>query len=116
MPEVKNGIIILERQFLEMTEIMQKKDWKFYKFGLGGPYKDKLPELKFLAEKWDNVLHKEFSKKYKNNPIFLIPSKAKKEYVGFNTLVVLCLQNDNVNEEITRFGTRLRKMKEIISV
>lgn len=68
---------LLEDQFNIMSELFEKDDWKFYKFGQGGPYKRTLTQLQGMANDYDKEIFDRFG--------------LNKEVASFKKLIVLCL-------------------------
>lgn len=102
--DIKNIIKLLEENFVRMTELFKKDDWKFYKFGLGGPYKRELTVLVKLSKKHDKTLQDHFG--------------LTEDTANFAKLIVLCLAAvENPKEmynNIDTFKRQIRRMKKIL--
>ncbi len=101
---VEDALKILEHEFNTMEDLFNKDDWKFFKFGRGGPYKRTLTRLQKLAGKHDQVLFDHFG--------------ANEETASFNKLIVLCLSAAKIPKDrykdILRFQRQINRMKRII--
>ncbi len=97
--ELKNILKLLEEQFTAMREIFKTDDWKFYKFGLGGPYKRSLSKLRRMSDEYDPVIYKFFG--------------ITQETATFASLIVLCLRNESHKELYKHIDTFERQIKRM---
>lgn len=101
---VEDVLKILEHEFNEMKALFDKDNWKFFKFGQGGPYKRTLTRLQKLSNDHDPVLFGHFG--------------AFEETASFNKLIVLCLSAaDNPKDrykELDGFERRIQRMRKIL--
>ena len=102
--EIKNILKLLEETFNGMVELFEKEDWKFYKFGQGGPYKRTLTSLQKMSNEHDPILFDHFG--------------AGEETASFNKIIVLCLSTaKNTKEQygnIDTFKRQIVRMKKIL--
>ena len=101
---VENTLDLLEVEFETMCELFKKDDWKFFKFGQGGPYKRTLTLLQKKAKEHDQVLFDHFG--------------VNEETASFNKLIILCLsaapEPQNRFKDIDRFKRQIKRMRKII--
>lgn len=102
---MKEIIKSLEENFIDLTEIMKSKEWKFFKFGKGGPYSDVLPHLEIRSRAYDERIQKHF----------LVD---KKNYASFTRLIQLGLSNDSPSElynKMDEIKRQIRLMKRFVN-
>jgi len=75
---IENILKLLEEEFERMITLFKEDDWKFYKFGQGGPYKRTLSHIQKMSKKYDKIIFARFG--------------INKETASFNKLIVICLQ------------------------
>lgn len=101
---IENVLKILEHEFKTMKELFEKDDWKFFKFGQGGPYKRTLTLMQKKAKEYDPVLIDHFG--------------LHKETASFNKLIVLCISASknpkDRHKDIDRFQRQINRMRKII--
>ncbi len=94
----------LGEEFERMKRLFDKDDWKFYKFGRGGPYKRTLTKLMEKSKEYDQTLFDHFG--------------AGEETASYNKLIVLCLSVADTPKEryknIDTFKRQIERMKVII--
>lgn len=95
---------MLGEEFERMEALFDDEDWKFYKFGRGGPYKRTLTKLQEKAKAHDQILFDYFG--------------ANEETASFNKLIVLCLSVANYPKEryknIDTFKRQIQRMRKIL--
>jgi len=101
---VDHALKLLEAEFKTMIELFKKDDWKFFKFGQGGPYKRTLTHLQKKAQDNDSVIFGHFGK--------------HEDTASFGKLIVLCLSAAKTPkeryEEIDTFRRQIKRMWIII--
>lgn len=94
----------LEEEFEAMIKLFSTKEWQFFKFGEGGPYKRTLTHLMEKSNKFDQIIFDHFG--------------AGEETASFNKLIVLCLSVADTPREryknIDTFKRQIARMKVII--
>ena len=94
----------LDHEFKTMKDLFEKDDWKFFKFGQGGPYKRTLSLIQKMSNKHDPVLFEHFG--------------LNEETASFNKLIVLCISaSKNPKDrykDIDRFQRQINRMRKII--
>ncbi|MCP4650422.1 MAG: hypothetical protein GY853_10135 [PVC group bacterium] len=98
---INRSLKILSEKFEEMVELFDDKDWKFYKFGRGGPYKRTLTKIQEMSNEHDKIIFKFFG--------------AYEETASFNKLIVLCLRNETPKEmhkHIDNFRRQIKRMRK----
>ncbi|MDP8268290.1 MAG: hypothetical protein P9L97_06125 [Candidatus Tenebribacter davisii] len=101
---IEHSLKMLEEVFEEQVILFGTDDWKFYKFGLGGPYKRNLTKLQRLSDDHDEVIQTHFG--------------LSEETASFNKLIVLCLSAAKDPKErfknIDTFRRQIARMKRIL--
>lgn len=94
----------LSEDFERMVKLFPTEDWRFYKFGLGGPHKRALTKLTYKAKKYDQEIFDFFG--------------AHKETVSYKSLIVLCLKMDPTPKElhslVDTYRRCLARMRKIL--
>ena len=91
---------MLEEEFNIMLELFEKEDWKFFKFGQGGPYKRTLTKLQRKSNDHDKEIFNRFG--------------VREETASFNKLIVLCLSvAENHKERYKNLDTFKRQIKRM---
>jgi hypothetical protein len=87
-----------------MRELFEKDDWKFFKFGRGGPYKRTLTLMQKKAKEYDPILFEHFG--------------AHEETASFNKLIVLCISiSDSPKDRFKKqdkFQRQINRMRKIL--
>jgi hypothetical protein len=95
---------LLKEEFERMEKLFDDKDWKFFKFGQGGPYKRTLTHLQEKAHKYDQIIFDHFG--------------AIEETASFNKLIILCISAAKDSKErydnIDTFKRQIIRMRKII--
>lgn len=86
----------LENEFNNMLCIFPMRDWKFYKFGRGGPYYEKLISLTEKTVNHDKRIMNFF--------------QLEKDTASFGKLIVLCMRNDSPKEMYKANETMRRQL------
>jgi hypothetical protein len=89
----------LDNEFKEVVKLFSTEDWKFYKFGQGGPYKRTLTRLTQFENEMDPVIFEHFG--------------AKEENASFGKLIILCLSAKNSKGEYKNVSTFKRQLKNM---
>ena len=98
---IENILKILEEEFERMMKIFDTKDWKFYKFGQGGPYKRTLSLLKKQADEYDKIIFERFG--------------TSEETPSFMRLIVLCISNTGDSyEKLWAFKKQIQFMRRTV--
>lgn len=97
---------LLEEDLHNLAEnVLPTKDWKFYKFGKGGPYKDLLPHLQKRSTKYDEKIQEHF----------LVDTK---EYVSWTRLLQLCILHNPLPTEVYKYVStmerQIKRMRQFI--
>lgn len=97
---IKDILDDLKKEIEYMESVFSTEDWKFYKFGRGGPYYSKLIEMTEKCIKSDEKLRNHF--------------KLKKDTASYGTLIVLCMGNDikERTKSLNRFKRQINHMRE----
>ena len=101
MQPLENILKILEEDFEATVKMFKEEDWKFFKFGRGGPYYRYLTMLQKKSNEWDQEIFNYFG--------------TNEETASFNKLVVVCLQHENPKEMyklIDSFRRRIIRMRK----
>ncbi|MCP4371988.1 MAG: hypothetical protein GY797_28295 [Deltaproteobacteria bacterium] len=95
---IENILKLLEEEFERMAKLFKEDDWKFYKFGQGGPYKRALSILTKDAGNYDKTIIDHFG--------------LSKEVATFRSLITLCLnQAKNPKEEYKEVDSFRRRIQ-----
>lgn len=95
---IENTIKKLSEEFEELMLTFEKDDWKFFKFGQGGPYKRELSKIQKLSASYDKTILDRFG--------------TSKEIATFSGLIVLSLAYaGNPKKEYKRIDTFRRQIK-----
>lgn len=101
---IEDILKILAEDFDKMEILFDDKEWKFYKFGRGGPYKRTLTHLQEKATKYDAVIFQHFG--------------VGAEIASFSSLINLCLFTAQKPKErykgIDTFRRQVVRMGKII--
>lgn len=90
----------LDNEFKEVIKLFSKEDWKFYKFGQGGPYKRYLTRLTQMSNEYDPVIYGRFG--------------IHEDNASFNKLIVLCLDSaKDAKKERRNISTFKRQLKRM---
>ena len=94
----------LSVEFENLAEIFTRDDWKFYKFGQGGPYKRHLTPIRKLADKHDSIIIERYG--------------ISKEIATFGKLIVLSLAAVETPKQAYKNSIQFRKqiawMKKVL--
>lgn len=95
---------LLEEEFEIVEKMFNKDDWKFFKFGRGGPYFRTLTMLQKKSNKYDQIIFDHFG--------------AYEETASFNKLIVLCLFTAKTPKErykkIDTFRRQIQRMRLVL--
>jgi len=101
---IEEIVKLLNEIFKDMVKTFEKDDWKFYKFGRGGPYKRTLTHLQKMAQKYDQIIFDHFG--------------LHEEIASFGKLTVLSLSVAKTHKDryknIATFRRQIQRMKKII--
>ena len=101
---IDHALKSLSFEFEEAVKLFETKKWKFYKFGLGGPYKRYLTKLTKLSDESDPVITERFG--------------IHGDNCTFEKLITLCLESakDPITEvqNINAFRNQIKRMRHQI--
>jgi len=86
---------LLDEEFEALAKLFPTKDWKMFKFGLGGPHKRVLQRLTHMAHEYDAIIIERFG--------------LNKEIATFRRLVGLGLRNDDTYKELYKHVDTFRR-------
>ena len=90
---------LLEDEFEALVKLFPTKEWKFFKFGQGGPHKRVLQRLTRMAQEYDSVIIDSFG--------------LSEEIATFRRLVGLGLRNEEPKELYKLCDTFRRQLKRM---
>lgn len=104
---MKKILELLEEDLQNLTKnVLPTRDWKFYKFGKGGPYKDLLPHLQKRSVMYDKKIQE----------YFLVDVK---DYASWTRLLQICILSNPLPVELyTHLSTierQIQMMKRFIN-
>ena len=89
----------LEKEFEYVINMFPIESWKFFKFGRGGPYYEKLVSLTKKKEKYDKKIFNYF--------------ELEKDTASFGKLIVLCLRNETPKTKYKAIDTIKRQLRHM---
>ena len=115
---------LLSEEFEAIVELFPNDDWKFFKFGKGGPYNDLLCKLQDLADAYDKQIILRFLGKDEintiTNQLSALCSEGKlaenpnKQIATFRQIIAICLVRDEkeIKAVIEGFRNNIARMKK----
>lgn len=100
---LNDSLKLLSEEFEKLIELFDKEDWKFYKFGKGGPYSRTLTKIQYMSNDHDEQIFKYFG--------------SHEETASFNKLVVLCIRNESprvMHKLIDTFRRQIERMRRVL--
>lgn len=102
---IDHALKVLDYEFEEVVKLFSKDEWKFFKFGAGGPYKRYLTSLTKMSKEMDFVIFDHFGI-HENN-------------ASFTRLILLCLNNAKGDSQkeykgVDTFRRQLKRMRKQI--
>lgn len=98
---IDHALKVLDYEFEEVVKLFETDDWKFFKFGVGGPYKRHLTKLTEMSKEMDSVIFDRFG--------------VHEDNASFTSLIVLCLDNakGDYQKEYKGVDTFRRQLKRM---
>jgi len=99
-PPLDYTLNLLEGEFEELVALFPTKEWKYFKFGQGGPHKRVLQKLTKMAQEYDKVIIEHFG--------------LNEEIATFRRLVGIGLLNEepkDLHKICDTFRRQIKRMK-----